>query len=118
MTHTSPTGAPNHDLFCVCLPSCFKNEALEVVTKMLPAEGSPVVAGAGGEGVGAVRCGVHGGGGGVHEAATTAQGQRRDGGRSHIVGLQHEGGRAREGGTTVLGRRCEGGRSRGVGATV
>jgi hypothetical protein len=101
MTHTSPTGAPNHDLFCVCLPSCFKNEALEVVTKMLPAEGSPVVAGAGGEGVGAVRCGVHG-----------------DGGRSHIVGLQHEGGRAREGGTTVLGRRCEGGRSRGVGATV
>jgi hypothetical protein len=39
----SPTGASNHDLFCVCLPSCSKNEALEAATKTLRAEGIQAV---------------------------------------------------------------------------
>jgi hypothetical protein len=35
MTHRSPTGGPNRDLFCVSLPSRFKNQGLEAATETL-----------------------------------------------------------------------------------
>jgi hypothetical protein len=124
MTHTSPTGAPNHDLFCVCLPSCFKNEALEVVTKMLPAEGSRV-GGGGGGGVGS-RCGAvctageavcmrqqprHKGSGAMEGGATSWGCSTRVAERGRVE-PRCWGGDAREGGAMAWGRRCE----RGQGA--